>query len=457
MVDDRNKPQLPEERQFRAVLWATCLFTLLFVYVFVMLTACKSRLSPEDITADWFAAWGQWAGGLMTGAAFLIAAYSIAVSSAHARVDREDAARVRESEDMAQARLLIIYRVETPTIPRSMVTYRLENRSGNVFFDVTVPYVDRQNDSGDGFGRTTPADADTSMQYLPEQELLTPHRTGTEHEGWFTQVIVYTADYDSVRFAVEYTDAAGRKWKQHLGGKIERMFPIEAVPVRPADRFQPPSQIRLATAAEMSDLRGGADQQDWTELNTVTSLMVSTWQPARRIGRPDISVLEGMPARIALDVAWTPAGPEPWWAIFKPKLRETHPFSQTGSQGEVKWVHIECAEDALESVIEAVDKAIEYANEQFEESIMKPLRAAQADAEAEAAASAAHRQRLEARVDQLQRPDPEHTPWGRRQFRAQHQPSRNDDIDRSLNDNNDDHDVVTETHEDEPPESDLTH
>ncbi|WP_231109938.1 hypothetical protein, partial [Mycobacterium avium] len=61
--------------------------------------------------------------------------------------------------------------------------------------------------------------------------------TRSVHGSRFSQVVVYTSDHNSVQFAVEYADAAGNQWKQHLGGKIERMFPTDAVPVRPPDRF----------------------------------------------------------------------------------------------------------------------------------------------------------------------------------------------------------------------------
>lgn len=405
MNKQQQKPQLPEERQFQIALRAGSLIAVTFVVAFAALTIVKARISPTDITANWFAAWGQWAGGLMTGAAFLIAAYSVAVSSAHARVDRENAARAQDSQDMAQARLLTMYRVETPTVPRSMVTYRIENRSNDIFFDVTVPYVERLGDSDGGFGRTTPADADTSLQYLPAQELLTPYRTSNEHEGWFTQVVVYTSDHDSVQFAVEYADAAGNQWKQHLGGKIERMFPTHAVPVRPADRFQPQSQIRLATPDEMP---GGDPNRDWTQLDAITGPIASSWTPARRIGRPEISVLTDGPGRIAMTVSWTPLGPPPWSDAFREKLIETYPFTNSGSQGDVQHVYVECSDNDMQGVIAAVDDAIEHANAKFNETVITPLRAAQAQIAAEEAAAAEHRRQLEERAAQFEKPYPEH-------------------------------------------------
>ena len=74
----------------------------------------------------------------MTGAAFLIAAYSIAVSSAHACEDRQEAARIQASKDMAQVRLLTIYPVDLPRQPSRMRYYRIDNRSSGLFFDVSV-------------------------------------------------------------------------------------------------------------------------------------------------------------------------------------------------------------------------------------------------------------------------------------------------------------------------------
>jgi hypothetical protein len=45
-------------------------------------------------------------------------------------------------------------------------------------------------------------------------------------------VTVHTSDWQRVKFAVEYTDAAGQRWKQHLGGHIERVLATNAVPVQ---------------------------------------------------------------------------------------------------------------------------------------------------------------------------------------------------------------------------------
>jgi hypothetical protein len=87
-------------------------------------------------------------------------------------------------------------------------------------------------------------------EFIPTGELLTAYRTNTEHEIWFTLVTVHTADWRGVKFAVEYTDAGGRRWRQPLGGQIERVFTSKAIPVREADRFQPQQQIRKISDLE---------------------------------------------------------------------------------------------------------------------------------------------------------------------------------------------------------------
>lgn len=87
----------------------------LFALAVVVLTVVKSSLIPQDIPSNWFVAWGTWEvgrGGPGTAAAFLIAAFSISVASVHSRFDRRQAAKIREDNDMAQARLLTINKVE---------------------------------------------------------------------------------------------------------------------------------------------------------------------------------------------------------------------------------------------------------------------------------------------------------------------------------------------------------
>jgi hypothetical protein len=175
-----GRERLREERQFTKVLVATCAIASGFLLVFVVLTLVKAACTPRDITAGYFSAWGTWAGGLATAAAFLIAAYSVAVASAHAREDRREAARVRENNDMAQARLLTIYKVEIPDSISSLATYRIENRSHDYFFDVTVPFADSPDQSNAGFERRTPelvTSENRLHEFLPNGELLTAYRS----------------------------------------------------------------------------------------------------------------------------------------------------------------------------------------------------------------------------------------------------------------------------------------
>src|SRR3954454_1179840 len=96
----------------------------------------KWARTPSDVTANWFAAWGSWAGGFATAAAFLIAAFSILVASAHARVDRQVGADIRADDEMAQARLLTVYKVDIPGAFPELATFRIENRSQQCVFDV---------------------------------------------------------------------------------------------------------------------------------------------------------------------------------------------------------------------------------------------------------------------------------------------------------------------------------
>jgi hypothetical protein len=255
MTDESTtRRQLPEDRQFRGVLIGCCVAAGLFIVAFVVISSVVASLDLGLVDSGWYEAWGTWAGGAATAAAFLIAAFSIRVSSAHEHADRQEAARIRENNDMAQARLLVIYKVEMPAGIESLATFRIENRSKDVFFDMSVPYVDSPDDGSDnGYERRTPdlVEAENRLhEFLPTAQLLTAYRSHTEHEAWFTQVTVHTADWRRIKFAVEYTDSGGLRWRQRLGGAIERIDTTEAIAVRGADRFQPPQQIRRLTAVE---------------------------------------------------------------------------------------------------------------------------------------------------------------------------------------------------------------
>jgi len=376
MKGDPNNGKLPEERQLVTVLWATCLAVLLFLYLFAMLTVCKARLSPSDITANWFEAWGTWAGGLATGAAFLIAAFSIAVASAHARVDRQEAARIRENNDMAQARLLVIYKVEMPNGIESLATFRIENRSKDVFFDVSVPFVDSPTDSSTGYERRTPelVEAENRLhEFIPTAQLLTGYRDHNQHEAWFTLVTVHTADWRRIRFAVDYTDSGGRRWRQHLDGGIEPVYTTEAIPVREADRFQPPQQLKKMSAAEAwraggrfaKDFIPPESDEEFLEILEVPT--VALWRRIELDGQPVVRSGEDTPGEIAVKVTFAPAGPPFWKDHFGNKLDEAgFRLTAGNSNGQSETQELRCPVDMAAQVSELLAEAIEYANDRFE-------------------------------------------------------------------------------------------
>lgn len=375
---DSNNDKLPEERQFGTVVWATCLMGLLFLYLFAMLTVTKAKNSPSDITANWFGAWGTWAGGLATAAAFLIAAFSIAVASAHARVDRQEAARIRVNNDMAQARLLVIYKVQMQSGIESLATFRIENRSKDVFFDVSVPYVDAPTDSGDGYERRTTdlVEADNRLhEFIPTAELLTAYRVHDEHEAWFTLVTVHTADWRKVEFAVDYTDAGGRRWRQHVNGQIEPVYTTHAIPVREADRFQPRQQIRRLSRIE-AYREGGRFaegmlplEMDEEFLEVLEVRTVATWKRIELVGEPIVAPsTESTPGEVEVEVTFAPAGPPFWRDHLEAKLEDAGARYIGGSRGgRSETQKLRFPESAAGEVRGLLVEAIEHANNNFEE------------------------------------------------------------------------------------------
>ncbi|TXI56465.1 hypothetical protein [Mycolicibacterium mageritense] len=372
--------RLPEERQFKAVLIGACVLGALFLDAFVLLTCIKSTLTPRDITANWFSAWGTWAGGLATAAAFLIAAFSISVASAHARFDRREAALIRANNDMAQARLLIIHKVEDPDSISSLATYRLENRSKDLFFDVTVPFVDSPNGSPVGIERRTAALAAQDKrlhEYIPTRELLTAHRTNTEHETWFTLVTVHTRDASGIRFFVDYTDAGGRRWRQHLGGRIEPVLTSEAIPVIESDRFQPRRQIRRMTNVEAWRAGGRFTRNlppletDEEFLDVIGVVDVVQWTPIERVGDVTTASSDGSAPDNATTVSVTlKPTPPPFWADrFRNRLSESGLRYTGGRSGDGRQTDVfRCSPDVADTVPGLADAAITYANDQFEEN-----------------------------------------------------------------------------------------
>lgn len=407
-----DKEPLPEESQFRTLLWGACLIALLFLSAFVMLTACKARLSPADITANWFAAWGQWAGGLATAVAFLIAAYSIVVTGAHARRDRRDAALIRSDNDMAQARLLTIFKVERPKVPQSLATFRIENRSKDVFFDVKVPFVDCPY--GGTIERRTPGhiEAENRLhEHIPDEQLLVPFRSRTDQEIWFTLVTVHTSDWRQVKFAVEYTDAAGRSWRQHYGGSIERILTTEAMPVREADRFDPVPQIRMLSPEESKELSRQfparlSEAERKAMFREMAPAIVEAWTPVVRVGipRPDV-LLDGLDdGTMFLEIDYAPVPPPQWKEHFSQGLQTvgtTVNGYASSSLSLVETVTFQVPDAELESVVRAVDLAIAFANEQFELNELEAARTIVAELDAESTAATTLATEAEARQTAL--------------------------------------------------------
>ncbi|MBF6548701.1 hypothetical protein [Nocardia brasiliensis] len=377
---EEGSARLSEERQFKCVLVGVCIAVVLFVLTFVVLTVIKSSRSPRDITSNWFIAWGTWAGGLGTAAAFLIAAFSIAVASAHSRFDRRQAAELREDNDMAQARLLIIYKVEDEHSFSSLATYRIENRSKDLFFDVTVPYVDSPYGSDAGIERRTAdlvARDNRLHEFIPTAEQLTPYRDQTDHEAWFTLVTVHTSDASSIKFAVEYTDAGGRRWHQELGGEITRVHTTEAVPIRPPDRFQPRQQIRRLSNAEAWRLGGSFTrnleplQTDAEFLEVIEVANVARWKRIERIEdivvEPDDD--DEQTGSLKVSVTFSPTAPPFWGDHFRGALAESglrFASGRGGSQG-TQTENFRCPPQVdTEGLSDLIDAAIQCANDRFE-------------------------------------------------------------------------------------------
>lgn len=415
-----KEPQLREERVFAHV-WVGCLLiAAIFVVTFLVLTIAKALVEPHDITANWFAAWGTWAGGLATAEAFLIAAASIAVASAHARVDRQTAADIRADDEMAQARMLTVFRVNIEGAISGLNTFRIENRSKEYFFDVHVPAIEYPNSSGDGIERRTPelVMAENRLhEWLPRGDLLTPHLSTTDAESWFTEVVVHTANWREAKFCVEYTDAAGRRWRQHYGGPVERVLTNEAILVRDADRFQAPYQVRVLSEEEKKregifDKGSLTDDDDFLE--AVGPALVSTWVRVERVGRPRIRPWPHSDQDLrSVEIGYTPPPPPFWDKYFSDGLQGLSKAGglnfRSGGGSSVNSVTVRCEESAIPEVISSVDKAIERANNQFEAHELAAARRATEKRTAEAEAKAIEIARLDELSARYERPG--NTPW----------------------------------------------
>lgn len=391
MESDDIKGRLPEERRFKNVLVSACVAVASFVLAFVATTLVKALQSPQDITSNWFVAWGTWGGGLAAAAAFLIAAFSISVASAHARFDRREAAEIREDNDMAQARLLSIYKVEDGRSLPSLPTFRIENRSKDLFFDVTVPYVDSPYGPDNSLERRTAelvAQENRLHEHIPTAEQLTPYRDHNEDEVWFTLVTVHTRDASEIEFEVRYTDANGRRWSQQLGGTIERVTTTEAVQVRPPDRFQPPQQISLMSAVEgwrlgarftknlpplqtdeqFLEVLGARDARNWQRIERTSDVTVVPVQHADGSLKSD----EG-----EVSVTFSPKAPPLWEEHFLKPLTEAGLRSAGGRSQYDQTVEFRFDEQANRvEFTRLFDDAIAYANEQFEQNELAAARRA---------------------------------------------------------------------------------
>lgn len=381
---------LPEERTFNRVLGGVVTAVGAFGLAFLIATAVKATRSSHDITSNWFVAWGTWAGGLGTSAAFLIAASSISVASAHARLDRRQSAQLREDDEMAQARLLSIYKVEDENSVSTLPTYRIENRSKDLFFDVTVPYVDAPYVEGEGLERRTAdkvARDNRLHEFIPTGEELTPYRENTDHEAWFTLVTVHTIDASRIRFAVDYTDASGRRWSQALGGRIVRVPTTDAVAVRPPDRFQPPQQIRKMTDLELWR-SGGMFTKGLAPLETDEQFLevievrnVRNWKRIERVGDVEIrpNDFDIPPEGLIAVVTFQPAAPPFWADYFFEELASAGLSSGSGSRQHTQTEKFRLSPDAntdADHVTELIDTALDHANRAFEQNELAAARRA---------------------------------------------------------------------------------
>jgi hypothetical protein len=87
---------------------------------------------------------------------------------------------------MAQARLLTIYKVEGEHSISSLPSYRIENRSKDLLFDVTVPCVDSPNGLDAEVERRTAdlvAQDNRFHEFIPTAEQLTPYRDHIDYEA----------------------------------------------------------------------------------------------------------------------------------------------------------------------------------------------------------------------------------------------------------------------------------
>ncbi|MBS9371058.1 hypothetical protein GON09_000001 [Rhodococcus sp. B50] len=381
--------QLPEERWFKRVLVGVGFFVTVFAVVFVVVTLVKSNRSPQDITSNWFVAWGTWAGGLGTAAAFLIAAFSLMVSSAHARSDRQHDAMAREDDHMAQARLLSIYKDVGKDSLSSLPTYLIENQSNARFFDVTVREVSSGNGTADIEKRTSEL-AKKDLRFgenIPDGITLHSHQDHTAPYTRHTIVRVHTTDAESIDFAVEYTDAKGRRWRQSLDGRIKRIYTPRAVSIPSSGRGpfdSATSALPYAAAWGVAPSLGDAVEEklpsyqrpplltDKDFLTVVTSLATSPINGWKRVERIKEVKTDDFPSgERHISVTYSPIFPI-WPLYFREKMTESGlSFISATFADKFRFnSHVEVFRSLSDSnaadLNNVVDDAIGYANDQFE-------------------------------------------------------------------------------------------
>src|ERR1700736_6762051 len=150
----------------------------------------------------------------------------------------------------------------------------------------------------------------------------------TTHEGWFTQMTLHTRQWQRVVFAVEYTDAAGRRWRQHFGGHIERVMTAQAPLVKKADRFQSGYQIKLMSDERARQLgRRFADhlpplESDEDFLNAAGPALAAAWRRVEHKQSPLIRPDPDNPGGVTIEMPYKPTAP-PWWnEHLKKRLRQ---------------------------------------------------------------------------------------------------------------------------------------
>lgn len=287
---------------------------------------------------------------------------------------------------MAQARLLTIYKVEGEHSISSLPSYRIENRSKDLLFDVTVPCVDSPNGLDAEVERRTAdlvAQDNRFHEFIPTAEQLTPYRDHIDHEAWFALVTVHTIDASGIKFAVEYTDAGGRRWNQDLGGVIKRVHTTEAVPIRPPDRFPPRQQISRLSNVESWRMGGAFSENleplesDEDFLEVIGVFNVADWKRIARIEDIVVGPDDEQTRNLEVSVTFSPAAPPFWSDHFHDKLAESGLCYVGGGSQYTQTDRFHCPPQFDNTGLEdLIDAAIQYANGRFERNELAAARRA---------------------------------------------------------------------------------